>query len=839
MCGICGVIQIRGEQRHVLADGVLDRMTDAMAHRGPNDRGTHVSPGAAIGARRLSVVDVEGGHQPFSNEDGTIWAVQNGELYNHAEIREDLRRRGHRFASRCDTEILPHVYEEFGPMFAEQLRGMFGIAVWDQKRRRGVVARDRLGIKPIYYAVEGDLLVFASELKSLLASGLVSTDLDYEAIDAYLTLGFFPAPATPLASVKKLEPGCILVVEDGTVEQRRFWSYPRPTLKRGGSLEDWSARLLAELEESVRLRLMADVPLGAMLSGGLDSSLIVALMAKEMDRPVQTFAVGFSEAGEGNELADARFVANTLGADHHELELSFAEETISLDTLLWHLDEPLADLSSLGFIALSGLAAKHVTVALTGQGADELLGGYRKHRAASIAGAWQRVPAPLRRSLLAAARRGPGKVRRPAATLAASNPAERLLAMSGALTPSLRRRLVRGPLAELDGNAALRAISYRLGDMPDAPLPAALYLDGQLGLADDMLHYFDRASMAHSLEVRVPFLDHQFVEFCATHARRPEGPAPRDQARSPPRRARSRPRPDHRQAEDRFLQLGGRRVVSRADAGRDQRLPPRRESPLCRDDRPQRGRAPRQGTCGRKRRRERLRAALDPDARGLALGVPAARALDGDRGTREYRRLTMRAYAVITPVRDESENLPRLAASLAAQTELPRTWVIVDNGSQDGTLELAHELAAEHDWIRVLSIPGATAAERGAPIVRALHAAVDQLASDSPDFVVNVDADISMEPDYFALLLDRFDADPSLGIASGSAFELQDGDWRQRHVTGSTVWGASRAFRWPCLQQILPFEERVAWDGIDEFKANARGWRTRGIRGSAVQAPSP
>ena len=276
-------------------------MTDAMAHRGPNDRGTHVSPGAAIGARRLSVVDVEGGHQPFSNEDGTIWAVQNGELYNHAEIREDLRRRGHRFASRCDTEILPHVYEEYGPMFAEQLRGMFGIAVWDQKRRRGIVARDRLGIKPIYYAVEGDLLVFASELKSLLASGLVSTDLDYEAIDAYLTLGFFPAPATPLASVKKLEPGCILVVEDGTVEQRRFWSYPRPTLERGGSLEDWSARLLAELEESVRLRLMADVPLGAMLSGGLDSSLIVALMAKQMDRPVQTFAVGFSEAGEGNE----------------------------------------------------------------------------------------------------------------------------------------------------------------------------------------------------------------------------------------------------------------------------------------------------------------------------------------------------------------------------------------------------------------------------------------------------------------------------------------------------------------------------------------------------------
>ena len=378
-------------------------MTDAMAHRGPNDRGTHVSPGAAIGARRLSIVDVEGGHQPFSNEDGSVWAAQNGELYNHAEIREDLRRRGHRFASRCDTEILPHLYEEYGPMFPERLRGMFAIAVWDQKRQRGVVARDRLGIKPVYYADCGDTLVFASELKSLLASGLVPTELDYEAIDAYLTLGFFPAPATPLAAVKKLEPGCLLVIEDGRVEQRRYWSYPQPTLERGGSVEEWSERLLAKLEESVRMRLMSDVPLGAMLSGGLDSSLIVALMAQMMDRPVQTFAVGFSEAGEGNELADARFVAETLGADHHELELSFAQETIPLADLVWHLDEPLADLSSLGFIALSGLAAQHVTVALSGQGADELLGGYRKHRAASLAGTWQRVPAPVRKAMLAAA----------------------------------------------------------------------------------------------------------------------------------------------------------------------------------------------------------------------------------------------------------------------------------------------------------------------------------------------------------------------------------------------------------------------------------------------------
>jgi asparagine synthase (glutamine-hydrolysing) len=516
MCGICGAIQVRGELRRVLDDRVLDTMTDAMVHRGPDDRGTYVSAGASLGARRLSIVDVDGGHQPFANEDGSIWAVQNGELFNHLSLREDLHRTGHRFASRCDTEVLPHLYEEYGPMFPEHLRGMFGIALWDERRHRGVVARDRLGIKPLYYAEVGDVLLFASELKGLLASGAVPLDLDYEAIDAYLTLGFFPAPATPLAAVRKLEPGCLLVIENGSVRQQRFWSYPEPTLERNGDVEEWSARLLSALEESVRLRLMSDVPLGAMLSGGLDSSLIVALMAQQTQRPVQTFAVGFAEAGASNELADARFVAEALGTEHHELELSVADQTISLDRLIWHLDEPVADLSSLGFIALSELASRHVTVALSGQGADELFGGYRKHRAAAIASAWNRFPSPLRRGALAVAARGPSRMRRPVATLGASGAAERLLSMSGALSPSLRGQLVRGPLAELDGNAALRAISYRLGDFPDEPLPATLYLDAQLGLADDMLHYFDRASMAHSLEVRVPFLDHHVVELCAS-----------------------------------------------------------------------------------------------------------------------------------------------------------------------------------------------------------------------------------------------------------------------------------------------------------------------------------
>ena len=515
MCGICGVIQLRGEPREVVAPDVLDRMTDAMTHRGPDDRGTYLAPGVALGVRRLSIVDVEGGHQPFANEDGRIWAIQNGELYNHAEVRELLRRDGHSFRSRCDTEVLPHLYERFGTRFPEELVGMFGIVVWDERRRRAVLARDRLGVKPLYYADTGESLVFASELKSLLASGLVTPDLDYEAIDMYLSLGFFPAPRTPLAGVAKLEPGCILIAEDDEIRVERYWEYPVPEPRSDLTFSECQEELLARLEESVRLRLMSDVPLGAMLSGGLDSSLIVAMMARNMAEPVKTFSVGFVEAGAANELGDAREVAAVLGTDHHELELSFTSEGIDLQKLVWHMDEPLADLSAIGFLALSELASQHVKVALCGQGADELLGGYTGHRTAAAAGLVDRVPASLRKTGLSAAAHGPRRLRKASRLLALTDPVDRLLATQRGFDEGLKPRLVRGPLASVDGGGLRSALERVNARHPD-PLEAMLYLDARLGLVDDMLHYFDRASMAHSLEVRVPFLDHRFVEYCAT-----------------------------------------------------------------------------------------------------------------------------------------------------------------------------------------------------------------------------------------------------------------------------------------------------------------------------------
>lgn len=494
---------------------MLDRMTDAMTHRGPNDRGTYQAPGVALGARRLSIVDVDCGHQPFSNEDESVWAVQNGELYNHNEIRNHLVRRGHRFASRCDTEILPHLYEDVGVRFAERLRGKFGIAVWDERRRRAVIARDRLGVKPLYYAHVGDVVVFASELKSVLASGLIDMELDFEAIEAYLTLGFVPAPMTPFAHVRKVGAGERLIVDPDGVCVDRYWSFPKPVADTSSSAADLAEGLLEQLDEAVRLRLMSDVPLGAMLSGGLDSSLIVALMSRHMTSPVRTFSVGFAESGRNNELADARFVSSFYGTEHQELELSYRQQEVELSDLVWSLDEPIADLSTLGFMAISRLAAQHVTVALSGQGADELLGGYTKHRAAALAESWQRLPCSVRgageRTLLA----GSGRLHRFAKTLGAVDSSSRLLAMSGCVDDELRTSLYRGPLAESDGRAALRAV-MEIAKHTEAPaLAATLHIDGQLALPDALLHYFDRTSMRQSLEVRVPFLDHHVVEYCA------------------------------------------------------------------------------------------------------------------------------------------------------------------------------------------------------------------------------------------------------------------------------------------------------------------------------------
>jgi asparagine synthase (glutamine-hydrolysing) len=495
-------------------------MTDAIVHRGPDERGTHVGDGIALGMRRLSIIDVEGSHQPVLNEDSSVLAVFNGEIYNYRELRKGLIERGHRLRTEGDGEVIVHLYEEHGLDFARQLSGIFALALWDAPRRRLVLVRDQFGVKPLYYSLGPNGLAFASEVKALIAGGLVQPALDPLAAELFLALGFVPGPRSLFAGVEKLSAASMAVWEgEGPVEQRVYWSAaegPSPR-EKGASWEDDQSQLLELLRRSTRAQMVSDVPLGSMLSGGLDSSLITALMAEHSSRPVKTFSIGFVEDAEANELGDARSVAERLGTDHHELLTSATEHPELLDEALWHLEEPIADVSFLGFMLLSRLARESVTVALSGQGADELLGGYRKHQIAAMAAALAHVPSAARGGLAALGRRArPGStLARGLEAVATDDPAVRLLAMSRVLQPADRVALLsadfRAPYIEGELSRTIGAWLPRGGE---SALGETLALDTRMALVDNMLLYFDKMSMASSLEVRVPFLDTELVDFC-------------------------------------------------------------------------------------------------------------------------------------------------------------------------------------------------------------------------------------------------------------------------------------------------------------------------------------
>lgn len=497
----------------------LTRMTDVIAHRGPDEDGHHLAPGVALGMRRLSIIDVAGSHQPVANEDGGVIAVFNGEIYNFRDLRRGLEARGHRLATAGDGETLVHLYEEEGPGFVRHLRGMFALALWDAPRRRLVLARDRMGVKPLYVAERPDGLAFASEVKALIAGGLVTPRLDPMGAELFLAHGFLPSTSSLFAGVRALPPATVLVYEDGAITQERpYWDPWRdaPT-DTGRSWADDEQRLLELMRTATRDRMIADVPLGVMLSGGLDSSLITALMAEASTGPVKTFSIGFTEDGKANELADARRVAERLGTDHHELLTSAADHPDLLDEVLWHQEEPVADVSSLGFLLLSRLAREHVTVALSGQGADELLGGYRKHQVAAWASSVRGTPAaPLLRAAAHIAPAG-STLARGAAAVGARDPVDRLLASSRIVAAHERAALLTPEFLQAGAEAAIRGaaeVEARGLAAGRTPLVETLYLDGRLALVDNMLLYFDKMSMAASLEVRVPFMDHDVVEFC-------------------------------------------------------------------------------------------------------------------------------------------------------------------------------------------------------------------------------------------------------------------------------------------------------------------------------------
>ncbi|MFF5262487.1 asparagine synthase (glutamine-hydrolyzing) [Actinomadura viridis] len=516
MCGIAGTASTgRADPR------LIRRMCDAMVHRGPDGSGFHDGEHAALGMRRLAIIDVAGGDQPVYNEDGTVAAVFNGEIYNFGALREDLIRRGHRFTTSGDSECLVHLYEEYGDDLVHRLRGMFAFAIWDGGRGRLLLARDRVGKKPLYYRANGTSLTFGSELKTLMQDPGIPREVDPVALHHYLTYQYVPAPWSIYSEVRKLPPGHLLVWRDGAFDVRRYWRLDFTPRQVSGE-EEAAERLRELLLEATRIRMTSERPLGAFLSGGIDSSAVVAAMAMESSAPVKTFSIGFDER-RFDERQYARMVAERYGTDHHELVVSPSVLDV-LPTLAWHYDEPFADSSAIPSFYVARMGREHVTVVLNGDGGDECFGGYRRYVAMMRTGRVA-VPAALRPSLgrfgtlLTARSSSRTHLRRAGRVLELlGQPAPRRYArLMSYFTPEQKFELytdaLRERLAGID--------SYRLMDDAFAASRAGsdigriMDVDVNTYLPGDLLVKMDIATMANSLEARSPFLDHHLMEWAA------------------------------------------------------------------------------------------------------------------------------------------------------------------------------------------------------------------------------------------------------------------------------------------------------------------------------------
>jgi asparagine synthase (glutamine-hydrolysing) len=521
MCGICGIFEF--QRRDTIPESLVRRMTDTIIHRGPDDEGIFVDQGLGFGFRRLSIIDLAGGHQPLSNEDGRIWVMLNGEIYNFTELRDDLISRGHQFRTRSDTEAIVHLYEEYGEDCFRRLRGMFAIAIWDSRERKLLLARDRVGKKPLFYAADGNRVLFGSELKALLAGDSLSRTIDQEALADYFSFGYVPAPKTIYRSVRKVLPGHYLVASQKELREVSYWDFSFGETENR-SEEEWAERLRHQICEATRVRLMSDVPLGAFLSGGVDSSSVVAMMTHLMKRPVTTCSIGFDDK-EYDEAGYARQIANRFHSEHHEETVRPSALEV-LDKLVWHYDEPFADSSAIPTYYVSKVARRHVTVALGGDGGDESFAGYRRYMLDHFENRFrQHVPASLRSNVF-----GPlgnwypalawaPRVFRAKATFQSLSrtPLEGYFNSISYFRPAEKHRLFtrefNHALAGYDSIDVLRHHYERAGthDL----LSRIQYVDIKTYLTDDILAKVDRASMAVSLEVRAPLLDHHLLEMAA------------------------------------------------------------------------------------------------------------------------------------------------------------------------------------------------------------------------------------------------------------------------------------------------------------------------------------
>jgi len=520
MCGICGVTYFDRE-RNVL-EHLVKSMCDVIRHRGPDDEGWITKGNYGIGMRRLSIIDLFTGRQPISNEDDSIWIVFNGEIYNHVELRNKLIKKGHKFQTKCDTEVIVHAYEEYGEECPKKLNGMFGFAILDLKKQILFLARDRLGIKPLYYYHDSKKFAFGSELKSILQVPNIPREVDLRALDLFLTFEYIPSPYSIFQGIRKLPPGHSLTLKDGRINIREYWDLD---FEEKEIPEDELCEQLLELfQDAVKIRLMSDVPLGAFLSGGIDSSAIVAMMSRVMDRPVKTFSIGFKE-DTYNESHYAQQIANHFNTEHH-VEIIEPNALELAEKLVGFLDEPFGDFSIFPTYLVSKMARKHVTVSLSGDGGDELFAGYDTYIANKAGRAYERLPRLLRNAMHPILSRIPPTEKKKGLINRAKRFVEGMELPADLehtrwmifLQEGEKIKLYSDDLQDtLNGSDSFEFIRNYFNRVNTSdPLNRQLYVDIKSYLVDNILVKVDRMSMATSLETRVPFLDHRFVEFSAT-----------------------------------------------------------------------------------------------------------------------------------------------------------------------------------------------------------------------------------------------------------------------------------------------------------------------------------
>jgi len=518
MCGICGVYNVRSGEP--VSQELVEQMTRLIAHRGPDDSGVYLDGKVGLGVVRLSIIDLSGGHQPMSNETGDIWIVFNGEIWNYKTLRKELIEKGHHFRTNSDTETIIHAYEEYGVDCIARLHGMFGLAIWDSPRGRLLLARDRVGKKPLYYTRVDGNLIFASEIKALLCHPQVKREADVQALADFLSVRYVPAPATLFANIYKVLPGHWLLCENGTLHEECYWDFTFGKTERL-PVEEYIRGIRQHIDQAVEERLMADVPLGAMLSGGVDSSIITGTMSQLMTEPVKTFSVGFDvPESQYNELPYARLVSQHFGTEHHELVLKCSDLTDYWPLLTWHRDEPVSEPSDLGVYLISKLARQHVKVVLSGEGGDELFAGYPKYLVDWLARYYHLLPAPIRNQvitpLLDRLPYGMRKVKMAARAL--SQPTlERWMNWFGVFNGQLKNHLLsESTRASIDMDSSRAFLRWLEGNPQRDDLSSMLYLDTKIWLPDNLLMKGDKMTMAASLEARIPLLDYKLIEYAAS-----------------------------------------------------------------------------------------------------------------------------------------------------------------------------------------------------------------------------------------------------------------------------------------------------------------------------------